>query len=100
MILRSGVRRFLLLSLSLALCTEALFVGAGMAARTGGRVSRSADWGFEATPDPALLERWPDAKSCLPLEESGKDKPDLTEFDWSSIENDDHARVCLYRIAS
>ncbi len=46
-----------------------------------------------------LFNQYPDALSCLPREERRKPKPDYTRFDWSSVRNDDHAMVCVYRIA-
>lgn len=46
-----------------------------------------------------LFQKYPDARSCLPEVERKKLELDYTRFDWSSIRNDDHAMVCVYRIA-
>ncbi len=46
-----------------------------------------------------LFKQYPDARSCLPKEERDKQELDYTRFDWSSVRNDDHAMVCVYRIA-
>lgn len=97
---RTLTRNRLLLLFGFVLGVAALVAESGKASDWESKTRRVYDWGFEPAPDAELFKRWPDAKSCLPLEEQGKDKPNLANFDWSSIKDDDQARVCLFRIAS
>jgi|GEM_PF-5540228 len=46
------------------------------------------------------FEKFFSVQDCLKKSERGKEKPDLTQIDWSIIDNKEDASVCLFRIAS